>query len=46
MKWFNVKVYFPLEAIAFHDAIQGYNEEHALSRAYWNWDQAYHIELV
>jgi len=45
-KWYNVKVYFPLEVTAHHDAIQGDSPEHALNRAYWNWDQAELIELV
>jgi hypothetical protein len=44
MEWYKVRVYF--NDVIHEDEIKGNNPEHALKRAYWNWDQAERIELI
>lgn len=45
MKWYKVKIIFKDGEIYF-DEIQGLNREHALKRAYWNWEEAIKIEVI
>lgn len=45
MKWYKVKVIFNDGEIYF-DEILGKNKQHALKRAYWNWEEAARIEVL
>jgi len=45
MEWYKVRVFF-INSEIHEDEIKGDSPEHALERAYWNWDQAEQIELI
>lgn len=42
--WYKVKVCF--DDFTHYDEIKGVNKEDALQNAYWNWEDAIHIELI